>query len=213
MTDLVKFWTGATKWCSVPVLCGPTSWWQRPGGQEPAVGRLGLGQVLQRLPLTAHTVVAHSSRDIEAALAVVKVQRWFVPVQDGEIELVAAGSQAQLQDNTVKWKDRYEHGWPDITDANIHLCVQAPGHVMHYLTVQMRTAFLRAKKSPKVNFCRPYPFIKCHKSNSWRELTCATLLISALPIPFPERQIPSHDSRFPAQTAQIRFIDFLAYLL
>lgn len=75
MIDLVKFWAGATEWCSVPVLCGSTSWWQRSGGHEPVVGQLGLGQVLQRLPLTAHTVVAHLSRNIEAALAVVKVQR------------------------------------------------------------------------------------------------------------------------------------------
>ncbi|TNN71933.1 hypothetical protein EYF80_017721 [Liparis tanakae] len=57
----------------------------------------GLGQVLQRLALAAHDVVAHAGRDVHAALAEVKVQRLFVPVQDGEVELVAAGGEAQLE--------------------------------------------------------------------------------------------------------------------
>lgn len=57
---------------------------------------LWLGQLLQRLALAAHTVVAQVFRDVEAALAEVKVQRGFVPVQDREVELVAAGSQSEL---------------------------------------------------------------------------------------------------------------------
>lgn len=57
---------------------------------------LRLGQLLQRLALAAHAVVAQVFRDVEAALAEVKVQRGFVPVQDREVELVAAGSQAKL---------------------------------------------------------------------------------------------------------------------
>lgn len=84
---IVEFWNRAAEWSSIPALCDLTAAKVNLSG----VG-LGLGQVLQRLALAAHTVVAHVSRDVEASLAEVKVQRWFVPVQDGEVELVAAGS-------------------------------------------------------------------------------------------------------------------------
>lgn len=63
---------------------------------------LRLGQFLQGLPLAAHQVVAWLSREIKAPLAEVKLQSWFVPVQDGEVELVAASSQAQLEDSSGK---------------------------------------------------------------------------------------------------------------
>lgn len=56
-----------------------------------------MGQALQCLSFAAHKVVALRSCDVIAALAEVKVHRWFVPVQDGEVDLVAAGSHAQLQ--------------------------------------------------------------------------------------------------------------------
>lgn len=63
---------------------------------------LRLGQFLQGLPLAAHQVVARLSREIEAPQAKVKLQGRFVPVQDGEVELVAASGQAQLEDSSGK---------------------------------------------------------------------------------------------------------------
>lgn len=42
-------------------------------------------------------MVAHAGGDVDAALAEVEVQGRFVPVQDGEVELVAAGGEAQLR--------------------------------------------------------------------------------------------------------------------
>lgn len=63
---------------------------------------LGLRQVLQRLTLAAHAVIAHASGDVTAALAHVEVPRRFVPIQDGEVELVATGSEAQLKTNVQK---------------------------------------------------------------------------------------------------------------
>lgn len=58
---------------------------------------LRLGQFLQCLPLTAHQAVAGFSCKIVAPLVEVKLQRGFVPVQNGEVELGATSSQAQLE--------------------------------------------------------------------------------------------------------------------
>lgn len=63
---------------------------------------LRLGQFLQCLPLTAHQVVAWFGCKIVAPLVEVKLQRWFVPVQNGEVELGATSSQAQLEGGRVK---------------------------------------------------------------------------------------------------------------
>lgn len=61
MIVVVKFWNRATEGRSV-----------QPRRHQPSVG-LWLGQVLKRLSFAAHTIVAHCSRDIDAALAEVKV--------------------------------------------------------------------------------------------------------------------------------------------
>lgn len=58
--------------------------------------------MLQCLSLAAHVVITHFSRDVDAALADIEVQRRFVPVQNRKIELVAASSQAQLEDTKTK---------------------------------------------------------------------------------------------------------------
>lgn len=63
---------------------------------------LGLGQVLQCLSFTTHTVVAKGSRDIKAVLAEVEVHRGFVRFKNSEVELVAACSQTQLRGNKIK---------------------------------------------------------------------------------------------------------------
>lgn len=73
------------------------AWTDVQGFKSRSVG-LRLCQVLQSLTLAAHAVVAHFIRDIEAALAEVKVHRRLVPVQNRKVELVASSGQTQLSD-------------------------------------------------------------------------------------------------------------------
>ena len=52
--------------------------------------------MLQRLPLAAHTELARARCDVDAAQLEIEVLSGFVPLQDSEVELVAAGGQAEL---------------------------------------------------------------------------------------------------------------------
>lgn len=67
-----------------------------------------LGQVLERFSLATHEVFARVRCDIDAALSEIEVPSGFVPVHDGEVELAAAGSQAELWDGKIKREVRHE---------------------------------------------------------------------------------------------------------
>ena len=66
------------------------------------------GQALERFSLATHEVFARARCDVDAALSEIEVLSGFVPVKDGEVELVAAGGQAELWAGRVKQEVRHE---------------------------------------------------------------------------------------------------------